>query len=131
MQHFRKTTNGKIVVMGRKTYESIGKPLPNRKNIVLSKKQKCDIKYVNDDVEVYTDFKKIISDYKNEDIYVIGGKMIYELFFKYANVLIISKIFGEYKCDEFINFNLKDFYCFKREQYDTFVVEYYRRIENE
>ena len=79
MKHFRQKTTGNVVVMGRKTYESIGRALPKRKNIVVSKN------HINDlSVEVIDDFDKAIVAARiaaplteNGDVYIIGGATIY------------------------------------------------------
>lgn len=89
MQHFRNTTKEKIVVMGRKTFESIGHPLPNRRNIVLSKNKK----YKPKSVEVVHEIETIVrlSKKKNEEeIMIIGGDSIYTLFIPYADRLLLT-----------------------------------------
>ena len=87
--------------MGRKTFDSIGRPLPNRKNIVLSKNKNLKI----DSVEVFNSAKDVIDFYKNnseqEDLYVIGGTYIYELFFEYCEYLYITYVDKEYLGDAF------------------------------
>jgi dihydrofolate reductase len=99
MQHFVNTTKNKTVVMGRKTYDSIGHTLPNRKNLVLT--------YNNDlnlpGVTIYHDISKLINDHINEDLYVIGGKQIYEEFSKYADFYIVSYINNSYDCDIYMD----------------------------
>jgi dihydrofolate reductase len=106
MAHFKNTTTGKNVVMGRKTFESIGKPLPNRKNIILSRDKKLAIP----GVETHNDVLQLLKKYKEEDIYVIGGKSIYEVFLPHADKLIISQINDTYNCDTFMDkLNLDDF----------------------
>lgn len=74
MQHFAKTTKGHTVLMGRKTFESIGKPLKGRRNIVLSKNQN----FAPSGVEVFTDLQTACKSFgENETIYIIGGAEIY------------------------------------------------------
>lgn len=98
LKKFKEITSGKTVVMGRNTYESIGKPLPNRHNILLSKNSKlffnnCNIKNnschkenieetqnsekckYNESLEICNDFSKIVEKYKNSDekVFIIGG----------------------------------------------------------
>lgn len=85
MIHFRKTTLNSTVIMGRKTFEGIGKPLPKRENIVITTQ--------NLDVAGITTFKSIgeaISQNKNKDIWLIGGAKIYELGMFYANKIILT-----------------------------------------
>ena len=71
MKFFRESTTGHVVVMGYNTWLSLGeKPLPNRTNIVL----------YDEDIEgviVSNDIKKVIEEYKDEDIYIIGGAFVY------------------------------------------------------
>ncbi len=81
LKRFKELTTNNWIVMGRKTFDSIGRPLPNRKNIVLSKNKNLKI----DSVEVFNSPKDVIDFYKNnseqKDLYIIGGNYIYELFF--------------------------------------------------
>jgi dihydrofolate reductase len=112
MQHFRTTTLGKTVVFGIKTYESIGKPLPHRDNIVLTRKENISIS----GVKVYNDYKKLIHDYKDKDLYICGGSAIYALFQPYADEYIISYIKGTYDVDTYVaNMHLEDFNLIKED----------------
>ena len=80
LARFRKITSGHIIVMGRKTYDSIGRPLPNRSNVVLSHSrfnaQGC---YLISSIE---ELETLIGD---RECFVIGGAQIYRLFIPYAN----------------------------------------------
>jgi dihydrofolate reductase len=64
MKHFRTSTSNKVVVMGRKTFESIGRPLPNRENIVISR----DTNFSFEDVKIYGEITKFINEYKEKDV---------------------------------------------------------------
>jgi dihydrofolate reductase len=125
MQHFKNTTFNKTIVMGKKTYESIGRILPNRTNIILSKEPNF---YVANAI-IYHDPIKIINDYKDIDLYVIGGKSIYELFYPYADKLIVSLIKKKYNCNVFMEcVNLSDFKLIKTTTHNDFdVLEYERK----
>ncbi len=92
LKRFKELTTDKTVVMGRKTFESIGKPLPNRKNIVLTR-QRVEI----DGVEVVTS----ISDIKEikDDIFIIGGGEIYKLFLDVADRIYATEIDCEIEAD--------------------------------
>lgn len=102
LKNFKKITTGKTVIMGKNTYESIGKPLPNRVNIVLSrnfleigKKISEDRKkYENETtkLEFFDDFQKIIEKYKDfpEEVFIIGGGEIYK---KSLELGIITRIY--------------------------------------
>ncbi len=86
LKYFKKVTDGKTVVMGKNTFYSIGKPLPNRKNIVLSKSE--DIK---EDVETIKDYKKVL-DLTDNEIFIIGGSEIYKIFLPFADNLYLTEI---------------------------------------
>ena len=77
LQHFKQTTLDKTVVMGRKTWESLGKALPRRRNIVMTRQG------IEDDVEVMS-FDDIMALSDEEEVVVIGGGEIYALFLPYA-----------------------------------------------
>ena len=91
MKFFRETTMGHIVVMGGNTLRSFpnGKPLKNRTNIVLSRGQ------VRDDCIIVSTFdalKKAILERENEDIYVIGGGVIYKELLPYCEEILVTKV---------------------------------------
>lgn len=81
LKNFKEITTGKTVIMGRKTFESIGRPLPNRKNIVLSKNGDKE-SFEQKGIELYQNLESLIEDYKNseEEIFIIGGEQIYREF---------------------------------------------------
>lgn len=89
LKNFKKITLNSTIVMGRKTWDSLPfKPLPNRRNIVLSSNK---IK----DVEVYHNIKECIKTLKKNKlskIFIIGGSTLYKLFFNYATHLHITYI---------------------------------------
>jgi dihydrofolate reductase len=124
MQHFRATTLGKTVVFGIKTYESIGKPLPHRDNIVLTRRENVSIP----GVKVYNDYKKLIHDYKDKDLYICGGSAIYVLFQPYADEYIISYIKGTYEADTYVtNMHLEDFNLIKEDNTnELFSIKWYK-----
>ena len=86
LKNFKKITKGKMVVMGLKTFESIGKPLVGRKNVILSrdkiKKYKIEKEYMDYNVEVYNSLQDFIQRYidTEEEIFIIGGGEIYKQF---------------------------------------------------
>ena len=132
MEHFKKTTEGKTILMGRKTYEKIRKPLPNRKTIVVSSLTMDDPR-----VEVSHNLQEIFEKYKGnkkEDLYVCGGSNIYEQSIPYADELIISIIPGIHKGNVYFPFdffeNLKkekfELVCYKKNK--TFSLEKYKKI---
>jgi dihydrofolate reductase len=125
MNHFIKTTRGHTVVMGQKTFESIGKPLPNRQNIVISD----DPNFNHPGVTIYRDMNKLLNDLKHMDVFIIGGKSIYEFFAKFADHIVVSKIKKNYHCNRFLKIDFSPFQIDKTEPHDEFNVEYYSRIK--
>ena len=101
LKRFKELTSNNWIVMGRKTFDSIGRPLPNRKNIVLSKDKNLNI----DSVEVFNSPKDVIDSYKKnsdqKDLYIIGGTYIYKLFFEHCEYLYITYVDKEYLGDAF------------------------------
>ena len=97
---FRATTTGKVVVMGRKTLESFpgGRPLPDRTNIVLTKREDYKVKdaiVVHSMDELMEELKK----YEQDDIYVIGGDSIYHQMLPYCDLVHVTKIHHVYQAD--------------------------------
>lgn len=89
---FRKVTTGKTVIMGRKTFESLPKALPNRRNIVLT----SDNTYTADGADVFSDFRKVLEEVKDEEeVFVIGGGSIYSLFLPFAERIYLTEAEAE------------------------------------
>jgi dihydrofolate reductase len=110
MAFFKKTTNNKVVVMGRKTLLSFpnGKPLKNRVNILLTtdkdfKEEGCIV--VNSFIELFEELKK----YDEDDIFVIGGGKIYNDLYPYCSEAYITKVDAIVNADTFLhNFDSDD-----------------------
>lgn len=86
--HFREVTINHPVVMGRKTFESIGKPLANRTNIILTRNKN----FQSDGCLVYSSIDEIINNYKDEKVMIIGGQEIYNQFMPYADVIYLTYV---------------------------------------
>ena len=99
LKRFKELTSENIIVMGRKTYESIGRPLPKRKNIVLSRNKNLKIQ----GVEVMNSIESVIDSYnlQEKDLYVIGGTFIYELFLEHCDYLHITNVERDYDGDAY------------------------------
>jgi len=107
LKRFKQMTSGHTILMGRKTFDSIGRPLPNRQNIVMTK----DENFEREGIKVINDFNEALELIKesNKDIFVIGGSKIYELFEPVANSLAITRILKDFEGDAFfpdINWDL-------------------------
>ena len=106
LKNFKNITNNATIIMGRKTWDSLPiKPLPNRRNIVISSMEQQD-------VESYTSIEKCIdlltNTEKDLDVYIIGGMSIYKFFYEYANTLYITFIDQSYPdTDTFFPISLK------------------------
>lgn len=104
LQHFSSYTQKKAIVMGRKTYESIGRPLPNRKNIVISSSLESqeDLEVVpnlNQAIEVASQWNKDNS--AGEEIVLIGGGYVFEESKNIVNKLVLTRVECEINGDVF------------------------------
>ena len=105
LAHFKKTTKGQVVVMGRKTYESIGSvPLSDRVNIVLSTKLQVNSSF-NFRVHSNLDALNYDIEYLHKttlcNVYIIGGEELYKHFIDKCDHIILSHIHKSYTCDTF------------------------------
>lgn len=98
MKHFRELTLGKVVIMGRKTFESIGNPLPKRINIVLTKKKDYNAEGCN----VFNSVNEALAEAKSHgEIMIIGGAEIYTLFLPLVNKMYLTLIDAEIDGDSY------------------------------
>lgn len=111
MAYFKQQTQHKTIVMGRKTWESFGgKPLPNRRNIVLTR----DPKFVAEGAEVVHTVEQALKLAGDDERMIIGGSQIYELFLRHADVLLVTQIEHEFDGDTY--FPAVDWSVWKLEQ---------------
>lgn len=127
---FVKNTKNKIVVMGRKNYEDIirytkGKPLKDRVNIVLTTQEDFE----HEGFLVFHSVEEILMNFPNEDLMIIGGTQIYNLFLPISTELILTEIKKDYEGDTFFpNWDralFKEVYrenCQENEVYYDFVI---------
>ena len=89
--HFKELTDGGVVIAGRKTFKDIGRPLANRKNIVMSRDRsfKAAGVFVEHSVDAVL---TMIADDDTDNVFVIGGGSIYELFLPMCSVAYVTKI---------------------------------------
>ncbi len=90
MKHFRETTRGHTVIMGQKTFESIGRPLPNRRNIVVTREDS----FQAEGVEISKSLEDTLASFKNtnEEVFVIGGGQIYKQSIEKVDRLYITHV---------------------------------------
>ncbi len=96
MKYFREITRGHTVIMGRKTFESIGRPLPNRRNIIITR----DKSFQSEGIEITHSLEEAIEKVKDEieqEVFIIGGAEIYKQGIDKANKLYITEIKATFK----------------------------------
>lgn len=106
MKFFRETTTGKVIIMGRGTLDSFpgGRALKNRTNIVLTR----DKNFSREGVEAFNSKEEILSyvkQFDSDDVFVIGGGQIYEMFKDVCDEALITKVRKKVPCDTFF-FNI-------------------------
>lgn len=112
MAWFWRHTVDKTVVMGRKTFESLGKALPRRKNIVLS-----STLGKAEGVNVLPCWRPLIPLSLEEDVVVIGGPSIYKTLLPHCNRMLVTRVHGFFTCDTFFPEVGDDWYLKERQAY--------------
>lgn len=126
LQLFRKITTGNIVVMGRKTYESIGKPLPDRENIVLSRKPIEGVKVCGSILEAVR-----IGEQSDKKLFFIGGAEIYGQVINIVSHMLISWINESYKGDSYFpEIDFSEWHEADKAYYDDFKMIHYTRRQS-
>lgn len=113
LKYFKDKTVGKVVVMGRRTLESLpgGKPLPGRKTVVLTKNREFDC-----ECETVHSIDEVLDKYGSEDVFIAGGEEVYRAFLPYCDMFLITKIDAEFDADKhFENLDQSDEYEFVSE----------------
>ncbi|HRP24686.1 MAG TPA: dihydrofolate reductase [Thauera sp.] len=133
LQHFRALTMGHPILMGRNTWESLGRPLPGRRNLVVTR----DTTFKADGAEVFTDPEAAIAAAADaERLFVIGGAQLYKTLFPRAERLVLTEVWADVEGDaHFPMFDRSDFVEERRDvrtadadnEYDYDFVEYRRR----
>lgn len=98
LKKFKQITTGHPIVMGRKTYQSMGRPLPGRRNLIISR----NTDYQVAGCEVFSDIQAAIASCKeSEELFVIGGAAFYEAMLPKANFLYLTQIHTEFAGDTY------------------------------
>jgi len=109
LQRFKRLTMGHAILMGRKTWESIGRPLPGRKSIVISRQSNFTTEF--DEVSVVSSVEQALGEVEESaegQAVVIGGAQIYALTLPFADRLLLTRVHAEVKGDVFfpdVNWN--------------------------
>ena len=134
LKHFKQLTSGHPIIMGRKTYESLGKPLPNRTNIVITRNKDWN----PEGVLVMNSLQDAIEKSKeiDEEVYIIGGGNIYEQAMDWADALEVTEVHQTFEGDtKFPEIDLaiweetsrEDFEKDEKHEYEYSFVRYERR----
>jgi len=97
LAYFKKVTMGHAVVMGRRTFESIGRPLPGRCNIILT----GDRNYHPENCIIMHSVEEVLEYGKDRDIFIIGGAKVYKSFMNHAGMLYITLIDRDFEGDAY------------------------------
>lgn len=100
LKRFKAITSGKTIIMGRKTFESLGRVLPNRFHIVLTKNK--EYKFEHEQVKVMYDSNEL-KEYidSEEECFVIGGEAIYKMLMPLCTKLYITKLYEDFEGDTY------------------------------
>ena len=138
LKHFKNYTSNKIIIMGRKTFESIGRPLPNRVNYVVSStiKEIEGAKIFNNTDIAIEEAKNECSKLENNEIVIIGGGFLFRDTLKIANKLVLTRVDCEIDGDVFYpDLNLENWQLDSQESFNKdlendydFSVEVYRKV---
>ncbi len=129
LKRFKELTTGHSVVMGRKTYESIGKPLPNRRNIIITR----NLEYKVDGCEIVSSLEEALL-LTNNDCFIIGGGEIYNQSIELADRIYLTLVHKEFEGDttfpelgkEWAKMSRKDFESDEKNEYNYSFIEYDR-----
>jgi dihydrofolate reductase len=133
LKRFKALTTGHAIVMGRKTFEAIGRPLPNRRNIILSKNlesmEGCEIMRSADEVLE-------LAKSTDEELFIIGGGQVYEQILPFADKLYLTLVhtvaegdtfFPTLNRDEWTEVARESFKADEKNEFDYEFVDYLRR----
>lgn len=98
-KRFKHLTTGHKIIMGRKTYESFPKPLPNRTHIIITRDETYTTTY--EQCIVVHSLEEALSLVKNEDAFIIGGGEIYKQGEKYSNRIELTRVHASFNADTF------------------------------
>jgi dihydrofolate reductase len=128
LKHFRRVTTGHTVVMGRTTFSSIGKPLPQRENYVVTSHPETLPRISG--LHGISSLEEFLRQWKSSEqpLYVIGGLSVYEQALPWADSLLVSYIPGIHQGDKKFPLFEDDFTVVREVNYDDFrLIEYRRR----
>ncbi len=98
LKFFKEKTTNHTIIMGRNTFESLGRLLPNRKHVVISSSNNFP-----KEVDIYNNIESLLLHYKDtkEELFIIGGAKIYHEFIDYATKMYLTLVDGEFNADAY------------------------------
>lgn len=125
LKQFRLRTTGHTIIMGRKTYDSIGKPLPKRRNIIISR----SLDKAPDGTELFGDIDSALAAVKNDmEAFIIGGAEIFKQTFDRVDRIYLSRVEEEYEGDTFFPaFTDKEWNLTETTPFEGFTLETWNR----
>ncbi len=124
LAHFKATTMGRVMVMGRKTYESIGRALPGRRTIVITRQAGWQAS----SVEVAHSLPEALSLAGPADVFVVGGSEVYKQAMPFADQMLLTEIEQSPQGDAFFPaFTAEDWLETARDRHDGFAFVTYER----
>jgi dihydrofolate reductase len=129
MKRFKEMTTGNIVIMGRKTFESIGRPLPNRLNVVVTRNEE----WSRPDLLTTNSLESALNlSSEGKEVFIIGGGDIYKQSLKFANRIYLTVIDEDFEGDttfpelgeEWVKVSRKDFQPDEKNNYKYSFIEY-------
>ena len=129
LKRFKELTTNNTVVMGRKTYESIGRPLPNRRNIIITRNSE----YLVEGCEIVSSLEEALL-LTNNKCFIIGGGEIYKQSLEVADKIYLTLVHKEFEGDtqfpelgkEWATINTEDFVADDKNEYNYSFIEYER-----
>lgn len=129
LKRFKQITTDNTIVMGRKTYESIGKPLPNRRNIIITR----NLEYQVDGCEIVSSLEEALL-LTGSNCFIIGGGEIYKQSLELADKIYLTLVHKEFEGDtkfpelgsEWATIDTEDFKADNKNEYDYSFIEYER-----
>ncbi|PPL04768.1 dihydrofolate reductase [Parapedobacter indicus] len=98
LRYFKRTTSGHAVIMGRKTYESVGMPLPNRRNLVVTRQED----YTLEDAQVVHSLEAALAHCTNEkEVFIVGGAEIYRLALPLTDRVYLTRVHANFPGDTY------------------------------
>ena len=97
LAHFKRVTSGHPIIMGRKTFDSIGRPLPNRRNIVITR----NAEWRHAGADAVTSLEAALALAGDAEVFIIGGAQIFAAAMDMADKMIVTEIARTFACDTF------------------------------